>query len=193
MHWMVTSEPQPAALAPLALPAAALAWAAFRRGPRSGALALVLIAALFASALQWPRLAHTVPLLAQLAVCLGLMWLFGRTLLPGHEPLVTRMSRMVHGPLPAAIVRYTRNVTRVWALFMGAMAAASLLLFLLAPSAVWSAFANLLFLPLIALLFLAEYGYRLLRYSWFTRASIAQSIDAFRRFGLSGPPGSRPR
>ncbi|HEY7761076.1 MAG TPA: hypothetical protein VIA64_16795 [Burkholderiales bacterium] len=141
----------------------------------------------------WPPAARILPLLPQLAICLGLAWMFGRTLLAGREPLVTRMARSVHGGLPAPIVAYTRNVTLAWTLFLSAMAVTSALLFLLAPLDVWSLFANVLFFPLVGLMFLAEYAHRILRYRWFAHASIAQSVAAFRRQRPSGSADQRAR
>jgi uncharacterized membrane protein len=145
------------------------------------------------AALGWPPAARALLLLPQLAICLALAWMFGRTLRAGREPLVTRMSRSVHGALPAAIVAYTRNVTLAWTLFLSAMAVTSVLLYLLAPLPVWSLFANVLFFPLVGLMFLAEYAHRILRYRWFSHASIVQSVAAFRRQRPSGSAGWRAR
>jgi uncharacterized membrane protein len=141
----------------------------------------------------WPPATRTLLLLPQLAICLGLAWMFGRTLLPGREPLVTRMARSVHGALPAAIVVYARNVTLAWTLFLSAMAVTSVLLYLLASLPLWSLFANVLFFPLVGLMFLAEYAYRILRYRWFSHASIVQSVAAFRRQRQSGSAGQQAR
>jgi uncharacterized membrane protein len=66
------------------------------------------------------------------------------------------------------------------------MALTSLLLFFLAPLAVWSVFANLLTLPLVVAMFLAEYLYRILRYPNFSHASIRSTIRAFLKHGESG-------
>ena len=60
-------------------------------------------------------------LLQYLALHAALGALFARTLRPGHEPLVTRLARAVHGELPAPIMRYTRAVTFAWTLFFAAM------------------------------------------------------------------------
>ena len=141
----------------------------------------------------WPSAARMLLLLPQLGICLGLAWTFGHTLFPGREPLVTRMSRSVHGALPAPIVAYTRNVTLAWTLFLSAMAIISMLLYLFASLSLWSWFANLLFLPSVGLMFLAEYAYRTLRYPWFHHASIAQSLAAFRRLRRFGSTEQRAR
>jgi uncharacterized membrane protein len=88
----------------------------------------------------------------------ALMILFAASLRAGHEPLCSRVAAMVRGrPLAPAIARYTRRVTIAWALFFAAMIVASITLFVAAPVDVWSAFANLLAWPLVALMFVAEY------------------------------------
>jgi uncharacterized membrane protein len=71
------------------------------------------------------------------------------------------------------------------------MALSSLLLFFLAPLAVWSVFANLLSLPLVVAMFLAEYLYRILRYPNFSHASIRSTFRAFQKYGGSGPAAGR--
>ncbi len=192
-HLAVVSGPRfnSVFIAALLASAAALVWAGFRRGVAVGmaVLAAAAGAGWWMASSGWAlRLA---PLLPQLAMCIGVAWLFGRTLLPGREPLITRVARTVHGELPPEIVRYTRNVTLAWAVFMAGMAITSVVLFALAPAAVWSVFANLLFLPLLGLMFLAEYTYRVLRYSWFPQVSIMHSVRAFRGVRATGAPEAR--
>jgi uncharacterized membrane protein len=116
---------------------------------------------------------------------LFLLWLFGRTLRPGNEALITRLATYVHGRLPEEINGYTRRVTWAWCLFFAGMALTSVLLFVLAPLSTWSLFANLLNLPLVAAMFLCEYAYRLRRYPDFSHASIPTVIRAFQK--LVGP------
>ena len=188
LHWAVSSHPgalgEILAILPLA---AALVWFLGRswRG-RAGLAALTLAAA---GLIAWrgaganPAWAYVLP---HIGVYLFLLWLFGRTLMPGRESLVTRLARRVHGTLPKEIERYTRQVTIAWCLFFAGMALTSLLLFILAPIAVWSVFANLLNVPLVVAMFLAEYLYRILRYPNFSHASIRSSIQAFHKHGGSG-------
>lgn len=194
VHWAVSSDPRSGlgellTIAPLA---AALVWFLGRswRG-RLGLAALVL--ASVGGWIAWraagadPALVYVTP---HVGAYLFMLWLFGHTLMPGHEALVTRLARLVHGTLPEEIERYTRNVTRAWCLFFAGMALTSLLLFTFAPLAVWSVFANLLNLPLVAAMFLAEYLYRILRYPNFSHASIRETVRAFQKHGRSGPkPG----
>ena len=131
-----------------------------------------------------PALVYVVP---HVGAYLFMFWLFGHTLMPGRVAVITRLARLVHGTLPEEIERYTRNVTRAWCLFFTGMALTSLLLFIFAPLAVWSVFANLLNLPLIVAMFLAEYLFRILRHPNFSHASIRDSVRAFLKHGGSGP------
>lgn len=86
---------------------------------------------------------------------------FGRSLLRQREPLCTTFAHLLHPVMHEQLRRYTYRLTQIWTLFFFAMAATSILLFLFSPVAVWSTFANLLTLPLVALLFLIEYIVRI--------------------------------
>jgi len=195
LHWAVSSDPGSGlgeflTIVPLA---AGLVWFAGRswRG-RLGLTALTFAA--IGGWIAW-RAAGANPafiyLLPHVGAYLFMLWLFGRTLMPGGEALITRLARMIHGTLPAEIECYTYCVTMAWCLFFAGMALTSLLLFLLAPLAVWSVFANLLNVPLVIAMFLAEYVYRILRYPNFSHASIRSTIRAFQNYGGSGrAPGS---
>jgi uncharacterized membrane protein len=85
---------------------------------------------------------------------------FGQSLLGRRVALCTQLADKVHGPLTPQEVRYTRHVTAAWALFFIAITAATVGLFLFAPLRVWSLFANFCVLPLIGLMFVAEYAVR---------------------------------
>ena len=194
-HWAATRAPgsMAAALVALAPVALALLWAGLRRSPMRGLAAALGCAAVVALLASIPAAAYALALAPQLIACLGLAWMFGSTLRPGREPLLTRVARGVHGSLPPRIAAYTRNVTLAWTLFLPAIAGASVLLFVLAPMRVWSLFANLLLLPLVGLMFLSEYLYRHLRYPWFAHATIAQTLGAFSRAYGSAPADTRTR
>lgn len=168
------------AWAPLALTALWLLWGtSYLRG------AVVVVAVVTAALLiWWPEHGMDVGLvyLGQYVVaqvCLGA--LFGRTLLAGHEPLVTRLALLVHKELPPPIVRYTRNVTVAWTLFFAGMGLLAILLYAFAPRAAWSAFINLLTLPCVVAMFVVEYIVRRLRFPWFGHASILAGVREFRR------------
>jgi uncharacterized membrane protein len=98
-------------------------------------------------------------------VNLVLFGLFGLSLRPGHMPVITGMSRQIHGDLPPRIDRYTRWVTWVWCLFFLFELAGSTLLLTFAPIAWWSFFVNVLNAPLIFILFVGE---KLTRSFWVT-------------------------
>jgi hypothetical protein len=69
-------------------------------------------------------------------------WLFVRTLLPGGEPLVSRLVRLLEGDarldLPG-VRAYTHGVTLFWATLLGGMALLSLAIALLAVPGGWLA------------------------------------------------------
>jgi uncharacterized membrane protein len=90
-----------------------------------------------------------------------LAWIFARTLLPPHEALISQFAKRIHGAdFTPAMATYTRQVTWAWALFFVAIAMISVLLFFTAPLSVWSFFVNVLPLPLLAAMFIAEYAAR---------------------------------
>lgn len=104
--------------------------------------------------------------LPPLLINAGLMTLFGLTLRRGSMPLVERLMRMEYfgSELPAALVRYARQLTRIWVGYFAVFVLVSLVLAVSAPLELWSLFANVLSYLFAILLFLAQYAYRVLRY-----------------------------
>jgi uncharacterized membrane protein len=96
---------------------------------------------------------------------LALLALFGASLQPGREAVITVLARRSRGRLSADIVRYTRRVTWAWCWFFLAQLICSLMLLLFAPLGVWSLFINLCNLPLIGVMLCAEYVYRQWRHA----------------------------
>ncbi len=103
----------------------------------------------------------TVSALTHWGIYVGLLAGFALTLRPGHEPLITAMARRMHGPLTAEMLSYTRKVTIAWSLFFAVQLSISIGLFCAAPLVWWSFFVNILDIPLVALMFAAEYAIRL--------------------------------
>lgn len=99
--------------------------------------------------------------LQHVGMFLALAAWFGASLRPGREALVTRFALLVEGTLSPAGLAYTRGATLAWAAFSAAVAAASALLYFLAPLALWSVFANLLTLPLVGAMFVGEFLVRI--------------------------------
>lgn len=111
---------------------------------------------------------------------------FGKSLQAGRTPLVTGFARLVHRSMSPALISYTRAVTWAWTIYFGAVSALSLLLFWLAPIAAWSAFANLLGFPLLALMFAGEYAVRCYVLPVEDRAGPLEAIRAYRRASSAG-------
>jgi len=167
------------AIAPVVLIALVLAWRSRRRFIMLSVLVLSCIA-LWAG---WPALMRHFGLvywLQHVGIQLILFMTFGRTLIAGRQPLCTRFAEAVHAPVTPQHAIYTRQVTIAWTLFFLAMALASTLLFFLAPLATWSVFANFLTLPLVALMFIAEYWVRRLVLPNMRHTRILDAVRAFR-------------
>ena len=131
----------------------------------SGALMALLAAAATAYLLRafWPLFAQNfsiVYLLQQAGFYSIMAFTFGRSLRKGSVPLCTQIADKVHGPLSALELRYTRQVTVAGVIFFLGNVAANFLLFEFAPLSVWSVYVNFCSLPLILLMFAAEYAVR---------------------------------
>jgi uncharacterized membrane protein len=170
-------------IGPIGLLALGLAWRSTQRLLGFGAC--LLVAALIAW--YWRALtAHFVWFyLIQQVGLYGLLGIsFGRTLGRGRVPLCTRVALLVHGTLPEDARRYTRRLTMVWTVFFVALTATMLLLFLAAPLAVWSAFANFGAVALVILLFLIENRVRRRLLPDMTHVSVIATIRASARGGI---------
>ena len=195
VYWLVVSQPEGGLGEGLmAAPLLVVAGCALWRTPRGRIMLVLLCAAGAIGLLLWraaganSALFYPVP---YLVVYLGLLWLFGRTLVRGRQPLITRLASFVHGGLPADITRYTRQVTWAWCIFFAAMALTSVLLFAFAPLPAWSVFNNLLNLPLVVAMYLCESIWRRRRYPNFSHASMATVYRAFRDFDFNPPTAGR--
>jgi uncharacterized membrane protein len=142
----------------------AVAWWTFAHGGKVGATALWVAA------------------LPQVFCYVGLLWLFGRSLIGAREAILTRFARFVHGDISTEIARYTRQITVFWSLFFAAMAITSVSLLVFVSSGAWLFFANVLNLPLLVCAFLAEYAYRSMRFPGAMYPSLAATVTAFRQF-----------
>ena len=111
---------------------------------------------------------------------------FGRTLQGGKTPMISHFAGIVHGALSPALARYTRSATWAWTVYFGGIATLSLILFWLAPVPVWSAFANLLGIPLLVLMFVGEYAVRCYVLPAADRAGPLEAIRAYRQASADG-------
>ena len=110
---------------------------------------------------------------------LFLLGFFGRTLLRGREPLITRLARRLHGALAPDIEIYTRRVTIAWCIFFAAQVTTSILLYQFAAVSVWLMFISFFTFPLLMLMFVGEYTYRVLRHRNHPHVSILKTIQVF--------------
>ena len=127
------------------------------------------------------------------AINLFLLWFFGHTLLPGRDPLITRLARRVHGTLDAQMLSYTKGVTIAWCVFFTGQIMTSILLFNFTSLATWSLYINFINFPLVILMFIGEYAYRVMRYRDHPHVSIKQAIQAFNTDFSSSTTGVNSR
>lgn len=172
----------------------------------------VAIAVAWRTALRWPALVAVVALLVAAALHAGellrhitTLWflqhaaghallavVFGRTLLPGAEPLATRVARAVLPSMPPAVVRYSRGVTVAWTVYFVVMTVVSVALYFGGSALTWSTFATLVSGPLVALMFAAEFALRRCLVPASHRASIAQTVAGFRALTRTPTPCAAP-
>lgn len=119
--------------------------------------------------------------LSHLAINSLLLALFAGTLLPGRTPLVVAMGRRLDPHFNPALARYARAVTWAWCGFFAGQVAGSGLLLALAPVAAWSLFINVLDLPLVAAMFIAEDLVRRARFPGHPHVALLDLVRAVRR------------
>ncbi len=110
-----------------------------------------------------------------------LAWVFGRTLADGSIPLIVTFAKMIHPTLPKEIESYARKVTVAWTWFFVITCVISVVLYVVAPLYVWSAFALLLQWPSVVVFFIGEYLLRKKLFKTFDHATLKQGFDAYRQ------------
>lgn len=110
--------------------------------------------------------AVTAVLLPPVLVNLGLLYIFGKTLLPGRMPLITHFSTInFSGNIPGPLVSYTRLLTVLWTALFAVMVVESSVVAAFADLETWSWIVNVLNPAIMVAFFLMEHFYRLFRYS----------------------------
>ncbi len=133
-----------------------------QRTPWAVWLGMSVVVGLITVAVRWdPTYALFLP---PVLINLLLLVVFARSLLPGCEPLITRVARLERDRLPPALINYTRRLTWVWTAFFAAMMLESVLLAAYTSLEVWSLFTNILNYVFVAALFVGEYIYRGIRF-----------------------------
>jgi uncharacterized membrane protein len=182
-HWLMTHAPDSAwaALVVVGPMLGLAAWLAWQRRQRVPALlATLATAALALQAWRGGGLAPGSIYVAQhVAIHVLLAFVFGLSLQGGREALVTALARRVHGRLTPAMAAYSRRVTLAWTVYFLAMAALSVLLYALAPFALWATFANLATPLAMLAMFVGEYLLRYRLHPEFERATLGQALRAY--------------
>jgi uncharacterized membrane protein len=168
----------------VAAQAALVAWigsfAIPSRALRAGAAGLLFLFVLVLSRFVdgGPLAASAVP---HAMAYLALLALFAASLGLRREAVVTTLARRSRGRLPDDVVRYTRRVTWAWCGFFATQLLASALLLAFAPLNAWSWFINLGNLPLIGVMFGAEYIYRQWRHAARPPERLVDMLRIFRQ------------
>lgn len=134
-------------------------------------------------------------LLQNVGMQLLLALFFGLTLRSGHEPLIARFARRIHGAdYSPRIARYARQATWAWTLFFLAMVLTPILLFAWTPIKTFSFFVNVLSLPLLGLMFVAEYAARRWCLRGIPHVPLSRSFTLYReeRSAADTRPASKP-
>ena len=182
-QWIMTRAPASpwnvvVIVAPMLALAAVLAW---QRGQRwLAALAALATLGLAVQAWRGQGVAAGALYVGQhVAIHVLLAFVFGLTLQAGREPLITALARRVHGGLTAPMEIYSRKVTVAWTLYFVAVAALSLVLYVVASFALWATFANLVTPVAMLAMFVGEYLLRYRLHPEFERATLAQAVRAY--------------
>lgn len=110
-------------------------------------------------------------------VNLGLLYIFGKTLLPGRLPLITHFSTInFSGNIPEPLVGYTRLLTVIWTALFAVMVVESSAVAAFADLETWSWIVNVLNPAIMVTFFVAEHFYRLFRYSDYGPHSLVRAI-----------------
>lgn len=126
------------------------------------ALRYTVLCLVLAGVLLWqaPATLEKVIYAPPLLVTTALLWIFARSLLPGNEPLVSRIARMMHTAPSDRLLRYTRAVTVGWVIFLALMVLEIVVLGVFATQELWSLFTNFYNYLFMAGFFLLEFSLR---------------------------------
>jgi uncharacterized membrane protein len=135
-----------------------------------------LVAAQMAMAMGYEE-AISIVLAPSIIVNVAMIFVFGHTLLPRREPLITRFRRFHIGHVTPELAAYTRVLTVLWTIMFAMAAAVSIAAALSGDIALWS-WISFIGLPSAGLLlFLGEHVYRALRYGAEGRSSPLSTVQ----------------
>jgi uncharacterized membrane protein len=154
-------------------------WIFWNQGQRAISIALSAVCLPFFYFYQHLGSIQWVNLIPNSLIYGSLAFMFAKTLAKGQIPLITQLATKIEGPLPAAIARYTRQVTLAWALFFALNVVVSIALYYFVSFAAWSLFSNVYSTPMLIGMFILEFGYRKIRYRHYKTASFSDGMKAF--------------
>lgn len=103
---------------------------------------------------------------------------FAHSLLPGEDPVITRMCRYSRGdPLPDGLEEYARRLTWGWALLPALLGVGSLVAFTVAGLEAWSWLTNVASPILLVGFFVGEHVYRWIVHPHLGRPSLLHTFD----------------
>ena len=122
--------------------------------------------------------------LTPILVYVFLFFVFAATLMPGREPLITRVYRADQGEVDPLVVPYTRQLTMVWAGLFALLAILSTTLLFYVDIGTWSWISNVVGPALSMALFVGEHAIRPARYG---RTSPVRTFRTMLRPGSWAP------
>jgi len=141
-------------------------------------LLIILLPIIAVPVLYYEPISRSALYLFPVLVCLVFFKVFARTLVADKVPLVTRMAEITQGRLDDDVIRYTKSLTRVWALVFLGLAIESTLLAFFAPFEIWSLFTNIINYIIVALVFVADFLVRRRVLSSWRNQSFKQFMDS---------------
>jgi uncharacterized membrane protein len=130
-------------------------------------------------AVEWPEAGTQAMLVVPpFLCCLMVSAFFAHSLLPGEDPIITRLCRISRGEvLPEGLAEYARVLTWGWALLPALLGAAGLLAFAAWGIEAWSWATNVASPTVLAAYFVGEHVYRGFRHPHLGRPSILRTFD----------------
>ena len=107
---------------------------------------------------------NTIFYLPPIIITALLFWLFTSSLLPSKTALITNFVSKIYDVHYYPILRYTRNITKIWAVFFALLLIENIFLMMFADKEIWSLFCNILNYVFIGALYTGESIYRNFRF-----------------------------
>ena len=121
-----------------------------------------------------------------IAIPLGLLWIFARSLGQGMTPLVSRIAELVRGePLPDVLRVYTRRVTQLWCVVASGLLISAISTAIWASPQMWSLITNVIHYVVIGATFIIELAYRRIKYAKLQPYGLTQYLRRLARVRIT--------